>query len=251
MRNMIEKEYDEAKSYMIETDKEDLAIINMSNVAKVEAMIATDSKYRDENNTDKEGSMAYCMNQLCLLLKKSVKPNKAELKKYVFDAIVAVDKGNGTRLSTNNKKGNNDYKDVFELMTERVVGLITKDKEKMLDGLKNRNLHLFEELSRKTEETAKPSCNVSFASKFCHYFCFYYYKGEPEQDNYSIYDSVVKKYLPKYLEKYNIVINDELEGYEKHIAQIDALREKVKNKKNETVSRNGLDHLLWYYHKGK
>ena len=90
--------------------------------------------------------------------------------------------------------------------------------------------------------------NISFASKFCHYLCFWLFENEPEADNYSIYDSFVRNKLPDYIEHYKIdrkgINLDDYKDYRFIIIQI---LEKSGNK----ISRNGFDHLLWYYYKGK
>lgn len=47
-------------------------------------------------------------------------------------------------------------------------------------------------------------CCRSFASKFCHYTCFCLFEDEEEQDNYSNYDSVVRKMLPEYIKHFKL-----------------------------------------------
>lgn len=50
-----------------------------------------------------------------------------------------------------------------------------------------------------------------------------------------------------YIKKYNI-----LTYYSVYRDAVDAIREKAKKQNtNEIISRNGFDHLLWYYHKGR
>lgn len=107
----------------------------------------------------------------------------------------------------------------------------------------------------KGNDGKKGKKNPSFASKFAHYACYYLFEGTEYQDNFSIYDSVLRKALPLYLKKYEIEdprINDDyaVGNYKLYQHAIDELREKVEQINNEKISRNGLDHLLWYAHKG-
>jgi len=70
---------------------------------------------------------------------------------------------------------------------------------------------------------------------------FIFFVGKPEQNSYSIYDKVMYKAL----RKYGQVVTIPYTGlqYKKYLKQIDIVRKKK-------VSRNGFDHLLWYYFKG-
>ena len=80
--------------------------------------------------------------------------------------------------------------------------------------------------------------------------CFYLFKGQPEQDNFSIYDNVLAEAIPKYHEKYcgnKVAIKKD---YEKYIKYIDEIRKCAKEKHHEEISRNAFDHLLWFNHKG-
>lgn len=91
-----------------------------------------------------------------------------------------------------------------------------------------------------------PRRNISFASKFCHYACFYLFEGEPEQDNYSIWDNVLRKVMSKYIKHYQLVKRN-LDDYSEYRKTVDLL---IKASNSE-ISRNGFDHLLWYYFKGR
>ena len=133
-------------------------------------------------------------------------------------------------------------------MVKRIIAC----KETLLDDLRNRNFGLIKFLSDKTTPTPGKygRKNISFASKFCHYACFYIFKGEDAQDNFSIYDGVVAKALLEYLKKYEIgadikKIKDK--DYVEYSRAIDAVIEASGNE----ISRNGFDHLVWYYFKGE
>jgi hypothetical protein len=61
-------------------------------------------------------------------------------------------------------------------------------------------------------------------------------------------DNVLKKILPLYAKKYCIpCITNNLKDYSYYRDIVDKILEKSGNK----ISRNGFDHLLWYYHKGR
>jgi len=114
-------------------------------------------------------------------------------------------------------------------------------------------------LSERTKQGRGGRRNVSFASKFCHFSCFYIFKGEEAQDNFSIYDGVVARALPAYLDYYKEKLLDKKidlktikkkikdKSYKEYSNAIDDIIEASGSK----ISRNGFDHLVWYYFKGK
>ena len=107
---------------------------------------------------------------------------------------------------------------------------------------------LVEIIAKKTSAAIRARENKSFASKFCHYACFYLFEGKREQDNYSIYDSILKSALPLYIDYYGIdVKKQELEDYAIYSETIERIIQKTGN----MISKNGFDHLLWYYYKGR
>lgn len=105
--------------------------------------------------------------------------------------------------------------------------------------------------------------NFSFATKFCHYACFYIFENKDVEyrDSYSIYDYIVSSALTTYygFEDIKPSENDSdekqffVEKYRNYQTFIDKIRDDAANAANapNTVSRNGFDHLLWYYYKGK
>ena len=40
-------------------------------------------------------------------------------------------------------------------------------------------------------------------------------------------------------------------NYANYISYIDEIRDKASKKYGHKISRNGFDHLIWYYHKGR
>ena len=39
--------------------------------------------------------------------------------------------------------------------------------------------------------------------------------------------------------------------YNQYVKYIDAIRDEAEREYGKRISRNGFDHLLWYYHKGR
>lgn len=252
--SLIERECDESKEHMFSLiENTQLVALTPRNVALAEAMIKNDSAYiksSDVNAVPKDkyaGSTAYWMTQLKLFLlgeKRSVKGD--EYKKVLSGAITAIDRENSTHLSSDGVGPK-----------EMLARLLDLNKEELLDFLRNpkdTNYELIVKLSELTKpigEKYKPRKNLSFATKFCHYACFYLFDGEDAQDNYSIYDSVVKKALPKYCKYYGIAApkfnKKDWRDYLEYQGAIDAIIEKLEDK----ISRNGFDHLVWYYFKGR
>ena len=151
-----------------------------------------------------------------------------------------------------------DFKLVDEIMAETDPGSKNK-REQLNDAARKRFFHkwLFEAIKAKQEtkkqnKEFKSRTNQSFASKFCHYACLYVFKGNKEADNFSIYDKILETVLPWYWSRFKV---GELKksgkfNYEEYSEVIDEIR--IENSKNGyMISRNGLDHLLWYYHKGR
>lgn len=169
-----------------------------------------------------------------------------EYRNVIWNAIVAVDRENSTHLNADN------------IGRVEILNRILKfDKCQFLDCLQHpdaTNFKLFRIISEATHPCEIDSNgkkhrareNISFASKFCHFACFYLFEGEDEQDNYPIYDNVMRKILPKYVSHYNLQIRclDDYIEYKKTVDEIISAS-------NSHISRNGFDHLLWYYYKGR
>ena len=198
-------------------------------------------------------------------------------EEIIAGAIVAVDRDNSTHLTGDgvgrieiwnrickirdklkDRLRRRDFKLVDEIMAETDPGSKNK-REQLNDAARKRFFHkwLFEAIKAKQEtkkqnKEFKSRTNQSFASKFCHYACLYVFKGNKEADNFSIYDKILETVLPWYWSRFKV---GELKksgkfNYEEYSEVIDEIR--IENSKNGyMISRNGLDHLLWYYHKGR
>ena len=254
VRNIIQEELELAKSKMCEEviykDKT-LVKLTRDNVAIVEAMIRNDSAYihssdknakpvYSRNNTIKYGgSTAYWMTQLKYILTPCDLSADYSYEDIIKSAVESVDRENSTHL-------NADGIGRFEI-TKRIQEF---DRSELIECLKNpdyKDMLLVQEISKITSAQNRARHNISFASKFCHYACFYIFEGTEYQDNYSIYDSILKAVLPMYLDYYQIDQNYSLDDYKQYRKAVDKIRELC----GIEISRNGFDHLLWYYHKGR
>lgn len=254
MKNTIQDELELAKSKMIEEvtfQGNTLAKLTRDNVAIVEAMIRNDSAYIHSTDVNAApvynrkgevkygGSSAYWMTMLKRVLLDAVSDNSHTYEEIIKGAVESVDRENSTHLNAD-KCGRQE-------ITERICRF---DRNEFIRCLKNpeyNDMALIREISRITSAEERARSNPSFASKFCHYACFYVFEGTEYQDNYSIYDSILKTVLPLYLRYYKIVREYDLSDYKDYRMAVDSIRAES----GIEISRNGFDHLLWYYHKGR
>lgn len=265
LNSKINKELEKAKEYMLSPilDEEgnsvkdqngiELVELSLDNVSKVEAMIQNDSAYlkaSDEKSEPKGkyiGSTAYWVIQkLKPVLLDNITVSDDEYKETLGHIIKSVDRENSTHLNAD-KYGRDQ-------ILERLLKIKKSDFVYFLKEPINSNFKLIDIIAEKTvvpisDIKHHSRTNVSFASKFCHYACFYLFEGKPEQDNYSIYDNIVKQAIPKYLNYYKLHESKKinLDDYRIYYKTIDEI---IKISKSG-ISRNGFDHLLWYYYKGR
>lgn len=234
--NLIQQEALCSKMFELEED-DGLVKLSAKNVAVVEAMLRANSDYaraqdveQYEGRDGRHASTAYWMTQL----KKYFLGDARLSRETLFEMIIAaVDRDNSTHLNTD-KCGR-------DIILKRLLEL---SDDELIEGLKypkETDYRLISVIAARTKSQKGGRTNVSFASKFCHYACFYMFEGEKEQDNYSIYDNIVKAMLPKYLALYGLPAY-KLDDYREYQNAIDALIARI----GFTISRNGLDHLIWY-----
>ena len=252
MNNQIEREYVESLKFNFEFLPDDkLLKLSIDNVALVEAMIRADSKYcrsfdkKAESKGKYGGSIAYWMTQLRNYYESSENLGDKEFQEIIEGAVSAVDRENSTHLESDKNKGGGRDAVVRKLMT--------MDKACIYNSLKNRTFTLFEKILEKSSNQKGTRKNPSFASKFCHYACMYLFEGMKEQDNFSIYDGVLCKVIPKYAMYYGVdcgkkKIECKNENDYKYYSD---LIDEILKKSGNNISRNGFDHLLWYYYKGR
>lgn len=256
--NIIQNEFEEAKKYMIEIYDRINAIVKITpeNVAKVEAMIKNDSAYlrssdklaklemSKKGNVKYPGSSAYWIMQLkeILIYGRQLSNDDYTYEKCIKESILAIDRENSTHLNADNVGREEIFNRIKRVEKDELIELLkypVKDDYKLIKII--------------SEKTSKGRENFSFATKFCHYMCFYLFEDEEEQDNFSIYDGVLVNALPKYCEKYEIKFDKQeiRKNYKTYLGIIDEIREKAYKEYGEKISRNGFDHLIWYFHKGR
>ena len=248
-RTLIQKEQEASEKYKLltfisEVTGEKLVRLSPDNVARVEAMIHTDSDYKVANDGDNKESSAYSIIKLKeYFAENRKKPN--EYRRLITEIVERLDKENSTHLNSDGV-GRED-------ITNRIVSI---KKKKLLEYLRDpegTNFELIDIIAEKTIPTDKVHhgrINLSFASKFCHYMCLQFFDGYREQDNYSIYDSVICRTLPKYVKHYNLKERN-LKNYREYIKTIDDVIKSARTDCDGTISRNGFDHLIWYFFKGQ
>ena len=243
--NLIQEELKDAMSEMFDPvsgTNGKLVELSRGNVAKVEAIIRNDSAYIKSSNIKYQGSTAYQMIQLKDALLGS-ESHEGDYYDVLSRAVIAVDRDNSTHLNADLVGRDEITRRLYNISKERLIEYLKRPKDTAY--------RLIEMLSSPThpqDANHKHRSNLSFASKFCHYACFYIFEGEVEQDNYSIYDNVVRKVLPRYCEYYHIAkLRHRDNDYAKYQETIDAIIKAA----GGHISRNGFDHLLWYYFKGR
>lgn len=252
LMNLIQREYKSAASKMLDMiPGTDLVRLSPDNVAIVEAMIRNDSAYLKSSDKNAApigqygGSTAYWMTRLKPILVGEEVVSDKEYQEVLFGAIAAVDRENSTHLNSDG------------VGRAEIFGRLLKiDKSQLVNYLREPgdDLVLAKIIAEETHPTGMskngtpyyPRKNISFASKFCHYACFYLFEGQPEQDNYSIFDNVLREVLPKYIAHYSIEKRN-IDDYSEYRKTVDDIIENA----DAPISRNGFDHLLWYYFKGR
>lgn len=253
--NGIKNELKEAENYMLDID-ENIVKITLKNVARVEAMIKNDSAYlRSGDNKfepqvskngkiNYQGSSAYWIAQLkeIFIYGRQLSNDNYTYEKCIKESIFAIDRENSTHLNADRVGRKEIFNRIIQIEKKELIELLkypVKDDYKLIKII--------------SEKTSKGRKNFSFATKFCHYMCFYLFEGEEEQDNFSIYDEVLANAIPKYCKRFKINRDDLQfkENYKKYIEVIDEIRNKAYEEYGYLVSRNGFDHLIWYFHKGR
>lgn len=248
--NKIKEEVKASEKYNLECEKfNEIHLVKLThdNVAKVEAFIRTDSNYRISDNADYS---PYWILEMGKHLRQIKGDSTHSFEEIVQNLVEKLDKENGTHLTaTFTDEGNDKRRTAIDVMVDRI-----KDcKDNLLEHLKKTdfskdNKTLIDILSEPTKlENNGKRRHLSFASKFCHYSCYHLFNGQKEQDNYSIYDRYVREALRYYLDKYKIDLKiSDKSSYKEYQDAIDKVIEKSK----ANISRNGFDHLVWYYFKG-
>jgi len=266
---------DPYKMDMIEGNN--IAALTEKNARFIEAVVSLDSNYRRESmivepdygfdidlhSTDSKGK--YCGSTKYWFNRMENNPN--EYKLCIQGAVISIDRSNSTHLETT-KKGR-------KLMAERII-----KKCPNIDALRNElevtftaenENHLIAYMINPNVEPSLKSIKdnndmfyLSFASKFCSYAAEWL---ETERQ-YSKYDDVVAMGLPGYIMAYlgkkvgkmRFKVNNgfltsaekyrnRLKTYEDYCYAIDSILETLAND-GISITKNELDHIIWYGMKG-
>ena len=197
------------------------------------------------------------------IFRKKFSEDSDYFRVLIYNAVCAVDVENSTHLNADGV-GRRE-------LTDRIV----KNKHRFCDLVKNddKRYELIDILSEKTipqNSQHHGRENFSFATKFCHYAAFYIFEDTDYQDNYSIFDSVICDVLSSVY--YNVSIGNVIlktkwsAAYARNLRRkcipysrtygdyqglVDSIRAACAKQTGKEVSRNGFDHLLWYYYKGR
>ena len=233
---LIESEHNNSTKYLLDRDSNGIVVISSDNVARVEAMIAENSRYNDSLNTNNPQSSKVCLD----CLKRDLDNLPHPKYQTVENSMRAINRENSTRLSAGELS--ELAKRICALSSSEILEYLGKPTTKL--GPSGEKYYLVSYLRKKTATSKRSGReNYSFATKFCHYACINFFQGKTEADNFPIIDNVVKAVFPKYAE--NIVKQIVFDDYETFVKNIDD----VLNHYKQSISRNGFDHLMWYANK--
>ena len=257
--NKIQNEYKESTQFDFDLmttndgNSTKLVKINIRNVALAEAMIRNDSSYIKESlvlspeNSDRKGayggSVKYWVKQIKNVIDGNVAVDENGWRNIINKLVVAIDLSNSTHLNSDGVGVKQITDSICKIDRNRLVEMVKypqKDDYKLIK--------IITEKTTVNDGKHHARTNYSFATKFCRALCMTLFDGEEEQDNFSIYDSVVAEAIWHYIRHFNIKVKKaDLKDYAKFINIIDYIIEKS----DKNVSRNGFDHLIWYYYKGR
>ena len=213
------------------SNNQNLAELSFDNVARVEAMIYQNSAYRH----NKSNSSSVLINQL----------TEENYNNLIGQIVDAVDRENSTHLNA----GKNGRASVTAILQKYTL-------PQLKDLLKNQNgnYDLLNEIAFPQPKAKGVKDRFSYASKLCHNLCIELLQGTPYEDGYCKYDTVLEKALPLYYKEYCgkiIKPSNYRKQYSAYIKYVDEIRQAAQEcYDGKIISRNGFDHLIWYFHKG-
>ena len=256
MSNLIDDELKFAKEKYKFCEKNGVKELCRENIAFVEAMIMYNSSYKniygEKSNTRK----------IIEKLKSSIETDS--LIKIIED----INKQNSTHASEED----------ISVIADRIKRF-DKNKGGLLKFLCNpdEQYSLIMDLSRKVKTDRGERSNFSLATKICQTLCFVINEGNEHQDNFMKFDSVLRENLPKYLRAYSVSVELVLNNYDKESNEFKKFKKNKKDNEEEVflnwlykkqkysiymrminliieksgnrISKNGLDHLIWYTNK--
>ena len=193
--SLIEEEKINSEKYrlleeIIEYNKKKVKIVKLTsdNVSRVEAMISTNSDYKQTQIGEdgiaykQDGTIKYIGSSRfwILQLKEIIDTDlKYSSKGFSYeDIIIAVDNENSTHLNSD-KMGRDVVRDRILSLSRTELKELLKDEEK-----EYKLLNYIQTPQHKGEKN-----HFSFATKFCHYVSLIIFEGTEFEDNYSIYDN--------------------------------------------------------------
>lgn len=256
MSNLIQEELKLAKEkYKFYKENGEIALCR-ENVAFVEAIIMNDSRYANIYG-EKSGT------------REKINKLKTSIETSSLQSIIE---------DINNQNSTHASKEEIKVLAKKIKEF-NKDSGKLFNFLcePDKDYSLIKLLSEKIKSDRGMRSNFSLATKICQTLCFVINDGNKYQDNFMKFDSVLRENLPKYLRAYKVsveqVLNKDAEEYKcfneyKHAKRdneegkfLNWLFEKqkysiymrtiemlLKASKN-SISKNGLDHLIWYTNK--
>ncbi|MBR4254584.1 MAG: hypothetical protein IKQ16_05795 [Lentisphaeria bacterium] len=224
-----------------------LVCLTKENAAKIGARILLNPRYEktvDKTNTE---SAKHFIEEL--------KKDKSLYKKKTIESIIRrINSENSTRMS----------RIEMEKIAKKIIKNASTLKE-MKDMLKKKDYPLIDIIAKSIKVKTKDKedkegkernrVNFSFATKFCHYMCFYLFEGRIWQDFYSIYDNIVINVLPDYaiffgtkyaLKPFN---KSKIEKPSDYYREYQKCIGDILKKNGNKISRNAFDHIMWYYTK--
>lgn len=195
-------------------------------------ILSIGSRYKER---DDPKSPSYWLKKLKIaLIDNSSSVNTEECKDIITGCVKTIDSQNSTHLKASG--------DGIEPMVKLIFGFVRNRLKEALKDPNYKHLDIMKKLSEPLGD--KKHRNISFSSKFCHWACFYLFEGENAQDNFSVYDSVVRNMLPTYVSRLglNRYTKSELTEYKTYQKCIDEILESL----DEPISRHGFDRLVWF-----
>ena len=228
-----------------------MVTITQDNVAIAEAMIRNDSDYIHMSDSSFGKSAACYLSELREIYETEKRGEKTtqNVKAIIKNAVIALDNENSTHLNSDGVGRDEIPERIYKVYTEGRLFDLLKNP-----GQEYELFHIIEKKTHPKEKNKRARINTSFASKFCHYASFFVFEGRAEQDNYSIWDSILINMLPLYLDYYKIDSKEfkpNNKDYAKYQDIIKTILDKAEKESGTRISRNGFDHLIWYYYKGR
>ena len=249
----------------------DIAALTRKNSDFIEAVLKLDSNYKKESQyipphkdfkLDKHASKSnrlYCGSTKFWFDEMAKDNSKYSYEECVLGAVISIDRSNSTHLETTQ----NGRKEMAKRITKRCPDIESLRRSLLTPFKSSEKDHLISCMIRTGFKSIKDGSDMyylSFASKFCSYASSYL----GLEIDYSKYDNVVAKALPKYCMTYCnekvgkttfLVKNNVTEKYKNRLGVYEKYSQKIAQiidtlDKNNKLTRDEFDHVIWYGSKG-